>query len=261
MKQVHIKKIAVVVAIASTLILAGCGKSEPPPNSQPPVIGGGGFVGGPNGVCLPLSNGASIGFSGSNVGFIQSSYGQGMLVAGAIPPSTSAPFSYYAGQTHGSVGLQPGGYPQYSGVGMSYYGTAVSDQGIPEASLNVSVTPLQAPPINSGCTGGYCGSSYYNGSSVPIPLGTANISGVLQILNLNSGYNTGYNTGYSGGYNGGYLPYNPYQPTPQPIAPPQPSGCVSGIAFALNFVGGNYIYMGNAYLYLNNTNHGIWFKF
>jgi hypothetical protein len=203
MKRKKLSPILGTLAIASTLLVAGCGKSNTSSSSYNPIPGTIGT--GSLGRCVPI-NSSQIPFTASNIYFSSVN-----IRAGIIPGSG----------TIGQVlvgGSATGGPYQRSGV------DGVLSMSIsPIASVYPTTTPISG--VNTGPT--------VASASGFISISVATQRDIVYKFSNLSGYNP-YATGST-------------TVTNYP--------CVSGIAIDVGHYY-NTIYGGNAYLYLNNSQHG-----
>ncbi len=242
MFSARLKRIATAIVILSiAALLAGCGKSEPvenrggTPGGQPAPYSGGG--------CVPL--GQPISFTANNMYFYQPG-SSGEIAVGQIPQNNQSflPIpAKFAGRNIGQIYVDPNvhavqnPYGSQGGPGMTYEGYS------PKGYVRMTITPTSGSPTQAG---------------------TANAAGEIQT------YIQTYSSPYTGGYGGYQQPYNPYSsPYGSPYggspyggspygapAPVQPQDQVCGLAIVLNIREGNRLYLGNIYLYTNNSGNG-----
>lgn len=260
MKRSRNYRIALALAVLSAPVLAGCGSGR-----GNGVTGTGGGLGGwnngyywGNGTCVPIN--MPVGFSLNNV------YADSANIVGGNFP--------YSGQAVGQVIVgQQGTLSGLPGAGMSMNPRTTFD-GTLQLSLmtqNQQWTPYQSYPQYT-----FTQNQYYNnyGQNTKLAIG----SGVMQISQQTqqeiyyrvqmgeiqlAGYN--WNGNPYGGIPGGFNPWSqpgygqPGYAVPGNYAMNQQI-CVSNIALNLGRWG-NMLYGGKAYVYLNNTNHGIVLNF
>ncbi|MBI4925878.1 MAG: hypothetical protein HY843_08145 [Bdellovibrio sp.] len=230
MSKRKLKKLAALIAMISVSLLLGCGKTEPPPDGG----GGGGAPPAPPpppSVCVPL--GQPISFTATNVYFIQPWYA-GTIAMGQIPPNNSSflpiPIEF-SGKTYGQVSVTPGQQTS-SGYWGSFQGRNTKGDMIQISVISGQGTPQGQYPYSP---------SYYPQQQQ----GTVSLTGTIYTM--------------ANAFNTQQYPY----PLPgQPQQPVQPQvTCVSSVAAYFSIRNGNQLYIGNVYLYTNNSPHGIVLEF
>lgn len=223
MSRARLKRIATALAMLGSIpLLTGCGGSDPKTNTPVGGIGNGLGVGG----CLSVAT--PIGFAVANGQLLNNK-----VLAGLIPPT------YGGGQAYGTVTLN-GSAPA---LGSAYQGSS-SDGTI---SLTIQPGSQMGAP-----TGGYTGGFFGGGA---LPNGPFTGSGLLTI-------NAIVQQDIASKVQTGQIPISGVTPTqpgafPQPTAPGATGICVSGIAVSLNVpLYQQRLYLGEVFLYLNNTQHG-----
>ena len=219
------KRLASVLAALSIITLTGCGQSEPEPAPVSSVANG---LGGPGlGGCIPITE--NIPFTITNGNYIPRK-----IYAGAI----------MNGPAEGTVT-----------IGGAFAGGPLHTQAGSEADINMAITAM------SGSVG-Y--PTDYTSGAYPLYPTRINGSGVMRISptmqqTINMLVQTGQIPLY-GTYN--TMPYNPYQPS-VPYNPTMPQTtqtgavCVSSFGMYMNITTNNELYIGDVYLYFNNTQHGF----
>ncbi len=222
MSRARLKRIATALAMLGSIpLLTGCGGSNPT-NTPVGGIGSGLGVGGCLSVATPL------GFAVANGQLLNNK-----VLAGLIPPT------YGGGQAYGTVTLN-GSAPT---LGQGYQGSGS------DGSISLTIQPGSQPGVPNG---GYTGGSYGGGA---LPNGPFSGSGQLTISQI-AQQDIAYKI------QTGQIPLsgvNPTQPGafPQPTTPGATGVCVSGIAVSLNIpLYQQRLYLGEVFLYLNNTQHG-----
>ena len=243
MKSLKHALVATFAATALT-VLSGCGATDST------VIGTGNTgVTGANGACIPLTGQIPFTINGGQI------YNRKLQV-GLIPPSQQMIWNNAGnGQSVGTV-ITGGAISQNSNlVGQGVDGQLVL--GLTQTNNNTAANNTN--PYNA--LGGYYDNSVMtvNGTGYLqiAPATRADIAyqvttGAIQIPGLAGTTNTGLNAGYNA--------YNPYANTTTLINESQI--CVSGIAISINiYQDWQSLYLGDVFLYLNNTQHGYILQF
>ncbi len=235
-KPAKLKRIAALITLISISLLVGCGKSEPPPANNQPSGPSVGPPPPPPSICVPV--GQPIGFIASNAYFYQPGQYAGAVAAGQIPPNNPSYLSVpqqFAGQSFGQVSTQPAQNSYQNPYQNPYPGASYMGRNMKGDMIQLSISQPQVaqPP----------GNPYPYYYPTPSSSSTANITGTV------------------------FTTVNPFQfqPGPFPVPGQQPQQqaqiCVSGVGFALNIRNGTQLYLGNVYLYTNNSPHGMVLEF
>jgi hypothetical protein len=248
------KKIAVLTAISSLVLLSGCGAA---PNNTGAVAGAvipgtnlGAFPGG----CIPLGQASSIPFVGLNA-----VYANNYLLKGGTLPVDQFSFQYQPEQI-GQVTLANGYGAPINTTSVPGYGSGGTFAGQSQWS-GVQVQMYVQP------TGPMYGGSYSGPVNVTGQINLGPIQGYLASMANNNYYSM---SGFP--YPAALPGYSPYQQTPQYQYPYPQQGytvgqypqlqqqtCISSVAFRLERLAGTGGYLGKGaiWLYLNGQQRGI----
>lgn len=264
----------ILLLIAFTACGGGGGGGSSDPGTYYPPVGGGPISGGST--CFTIQNVYQpfpIPVYGSQVLLSTSSYNSGIIIGGRIPvtPGYQNPL---AGRDFGNMGVG-GGSTQgpYFAAGpegeVRLTITSInntSNGSYPAApgyypGLNPSQYPFDPNHPNMpgypGFPGYYPTGGGYNGAYAQ----RANISGTVYMnpdIMTQIIYEWGGLPPMPVPYGGGY-PNDPNFPTNYPMPNTNPI-CVTSVAMDVKLAGAE-IYDGKVYLYINNTNHGVWLYF